>query len=570
MAWYVSKSNLLGANVGAMVAVPLARATIEAPAFALDDKVDTSLSESPASPARPGLAHQARLFAAGLQIYAPTGRYECGGDDNIGKGMWTYEPFLGTTPSSDEKRTVSLAATAYWELHRRQEGHEYRKSAQSLYPNPGRGSASRSSAGAILIGGAYYAQWKLTEDQLAEFELPGGSDFDVDFPGKHRVFAFGPDIAYCRNRHQVEALRLGQRPLSMGVRRPAEDAGRHAGGDRDLPDSERKTAMARAAATMEPRQVCAECPQADLALRVPASRILLDALDHTEETDMSSRDTCIDRSSHPRPAVRRVDHLRCQGSRHRSSRRSRRLRPPKGAPNVLIVLLDDVGFGATERLRRPDPHTDGGQPGRGRPEVQPLPHHGAVLADPPGAADRPQPPLGEHGRHHRDRDRRRPATARCCRTTMAPLAMTLKLNGYSTAQFGKCHEVPVWETSPARAVRCRGRPAVAASSTSTGSSAARPTSGTRRSTKAPPPVEPEKTPEAGLPPHGGHDRQGDRAGSRQQKSADARQAVLHVLRAGRDCHAPHHVPKEWADKYKGKFDQGWDELRERRFLPLYR
>ena len=31
----------------------------------------------------------------------------------------------------------------------------------------------------------------------------------------------------------------------------------------------------------------------------------------------------------------------------------------------------------------------------------------------------------------------------------APLATTLKLNGYSTAQFGKCHEVPVWQTSPA-------------------------------------------------------------------------------------------------------------------------
>ena len=30
----------------------------------------------------------------------------------------------------------------------------------------------------------------------------------------------------------------------------------------------------------------------------------------------------------------------------------------------------------------------------------------------------------------------------------APLAQTLKLNGYSTAQFGKCHEVPLWETSP--------------------------------------------------------------------------------------------------------------------------
>ncbi len=31
------------------------------------------------------------------------------------------------------------------------------------------------------------------------------------------------------------------------------------------------------------------------------------------------------------------------------------------------------------------------------------------------------------------------------------------------------------------------------------------------------------------------------------------------------CHAPHHVPKEWIDKYKGKFDQGWDKLREEIF-----
>src|SRR5580704_16964392 len=30
-------------------------------------------------------------------------------------------------------------------------------------------------------------------------------------------------------------------------------------------------------------------------------------------------------------------------------------------------------------------------------------------------------------------------------------------------------------------------------------------------------------------------------------------------------HAPHHVAPEWADKYKGKFDQGWDRLREEVF-----
>ena len=40
------------------------------------------------------------------------------------------------------------------------------------------------------------------------------------------------------------------------------------------------------------------------------------------------------------------------------------------------------------------------------------------------------------------------ATTRSGPNTAAPLAETLKLNGYATAQFGKCHEVPVWETSP--------------------------------------------------------------------------------------------------------------------------
>ena len=57
-----------------------------------------------------------------------------------------------------------------------------------------------------------------------------------------------------------------------------------------------------------------------------------------------------------------------------------------------------------EHVRRSVPHADGGAAGGGRAAVQPLPHHGAVRADPAGAADRPQPPLGRDGQHHRDRD----------------------------------------------------------------------------------------------------------------------------------------------------------------------
>ena len=207
------------------------------------------------------------------------------------------------------------------------------------------------------------------------------------------------------------------------------------------------------------------------------------------------------------------------------------LRPPKGAPNVLIVLLDDVGFGASSAFGGPIHTPTAERLAQERSQVQPLPHHRAVLADAPGAADRPQPPLGQHGRHLRDRDRRRPATARCCRRTRRRWPMTLKLNGYSTAQFGKCHEVPVWETSPMGPFdqwptggggfeyfygfiggeTNQWYPAIYEGTT---------------------PIEPREDARRGLPLHRGHDRQGDQVGA-PAEGADARQAVLHVLRAGR-------------------------------------
>ena len=54
---------------------------------------------------------------AGFQFYVPTGTYQFRGSDNNGKGVWTYAPFVGTTLYFDEKKTVRLATTAYWEIH---------------------------------------------------------------------------------------------------------------------------------------------------------------------------------------------------------------------------------------------------------------------------------------------------------------------------------------------------------------------------------------------------------------------------------------------------------------------
>ena len=141
----------------------------------------------------------------------------------------------------------------------------------------------------------------------------------------------------------------------------------------------------------------------------------------------------------------------------------------------------------------------------------------------------------------------------------APLAETLKLNGYSTAQFGKCHEVPVWQTSPM------------------GPFDAWPTGGggfehfygfigAETNQWAPAiyrdtvPIEPDRTPEQGY--HFTEDMT-DRAIEwiGQQKSLMPDKPFFVYFAPGA-THAPHHVPKEWADRYAGRFDAGWDALRE--------
>ena len=60
------------------------------------------------------------------------------------------------------------------------------------------------------------------------------------------------------------------------------------------------------------------------------------------------------------------------------------------------------GLRPVERLRRADPHADGGAAGQQRAPLQPVPHHGALLADPRGAAHRPQPSRVQHGLDHGD------------------------------------------------------------------------------------------------------------------------------------------------------------------------
>jgi arylsulfatase A-like enzyme len=236
------------------------------------------------------------------------------------------------------------------------------------------------------------------------------------------------------------------------------------------------------------------------------------------------------------------------------------LRPPAAAPNVLVVLIDDTGFGAPSAFGGPCQ-----TPNAERLAAQGLKYtrfHTTALCSPTRSA------LLTGRNHHAvgmggitEIATSAPGYNSIWPNTAAPLAEILKLNGYSTAQFGKCHEVPVWETSPMGPYRQwptgmgfehfygfiggeshQYYPAIY--------------DGTI-------PVEPEKTPEEGY--HFMADMT-DRAISwvRQQKALMPDKPFFMYFAPGA-THAPHHVPKEWADKYKGAFDDGWDAQRERTF-----
>lgn len=237
------------------------------------------------------------------------------------------------------------------------------------------------------------------------------------------------------------------------------------------------------------------------------------------------------------------------------------LRPPAGAPNVLIVLLDDVGFGASSAFGGPCQ-----TPNFERLAVNGLKYnrfHTTALCSPTRQA------LLTGRNHHSvgmggvtEIATSAPGYSSLRPNTAAPLAETLKLNGYSTAQFGKCHEVPVWQTSPM------------------GPFDNWPTGGGgfeyfygflggETNQYAPAlyhntvPVEQERTAADGY--HFTEDMTDRTIEWIQQQKVLMPDKPFFVYYAPGATHAPHHVPPEWSDKYKGQFDQGWDKLREQIF-----
>ncbi|MGZ5398249.1 MAG: sulfatase-like hydrolase/transferase, partial [Mycobacterium sp.] len=231
------------------------------------------------------------------------------------------------------------------------------------------------------------------------------------------------------------------------------------------------------------------------------------------------------------------------------------VKAPAGAPNVVIVLIDDLGFGATSTFGGPIQTR-----ALDRLAANGLRYnnfHTTALSSPTRAA------LKSGRNHHQvnmgfitEMATGFPGATGRIPDTTASLAEILRQNGYSTGAFGKWHETASWEASVS------------------GPFARWPTGqgfdkfygfiGGETNQWAP--YLYDGVTQAELPNDPNYHFMTDmtekaRAWIKYQKALTPDKPSFIYFAPGA-THAPHHVPKAWIDKWKGKFDQGWDKVRE--------
>lgn len=234
------------------------------------------------------------------------------------------------------------------------------------------------------------------------------------------------------------------------------------------------------------------------------------------------------------------------------------IKAPKGAPNVVIILIDDIGFGHGSAFGGPiqmptlDKIAAGG--------LRYNRFHTTALCSPTRVAL-----LTGHNHHANNAGAiMELATAFPGNTgvrpdTITPLAEILRQNGYSTAAFGKYHETPPWEVSVSGPYDRWP--------TKSGFDKFYGFIGGETNQWAPAiydgVVRVEHKPTPGY--HFTTDMTDQAINWMSAQQSLTPDKPFFIYYAPGATHAPHHVPKEWIDKYKGQFSGGWDKLREMTF-----
>lgn len=234
------------------------------------------------------------------------------------------------------------------------------------------------------------------------------------------------------------------------------------------------------------------------------------------------------------------------------------VRAPKGAPNVVVVLLDDMGFGQPSTFGGPIP-----MPTLDEIAAEGLRfnrfHTSAVCSASRVALLTGHNSHAANGGEIADTSTAFPGNTFVRPQSITPLAEILRQNGYSTAMFGKSHETPAWETSPSGPfdhwpTGSGFEKFYGFIGGETNQWSPELYDGTTR-------VELKKDPNYHFTVDM-TDKAIEWVSSHHSLTPD-RPFFIYFAPGG--THAPHQAPKEWADKFKGQFDIGWDKLREQTF-----
>lgn len=228
---------------------------------------------------------------------------------------------------------------------------------------------------------------------------------------------------------------------------------------------------------------------------------------------------------------------------------------PKDAPNIVIVLIDDIGFGASDGFGGAI-HT----PTLDRLAEEGIRYnqfHTTALCSPTRMAILT-------GRNHHSANAGSvmevatafPGNQGQRPLSVAPAAEMLRLNGYSTAAFGKYHETAPWQVSVSGPFD--GWP------TSSGFDKFYGFIGGETNQFAP--VLHDGTAPVNLPDDPNYHFTTDMTNQaitwvRFQQALTPDKPFFVYFATGA-THAPHQVPADWVDRYKGQFDEGWDVYRE--------
>ncbi|HWR16888.1 MAG TPA: arylsulfatase [Terriglobales bacterium] len=236
------------------------------------------------------------------------------------------------------------------------------------------------------------------------------------------------------------------------------------------------------------------------------------------------------------------------------------VKAPAGAPNVVLILVDDVGFSTTSTFGGPVP----------TPNFEKLAARGlkyntfhvdsicsasrAALLSGRNSHQMGFGTIAEHAQGYPGYNSYWPASS-------ASIAKVLTKNGYNTAAFGKWHNTPVWEMNPGGPYD--RWPTGLGFEYFYGFLAAFDSQYTPRLYRNTTAVEPGTTAVQGYDLTNDMTNDAIRWLHRQNAAAPDKPFFLYFATAG--THTPHHVPAEWIEKFRGKFDQGWDKLREENF-----